>query len=162
MKNLGLCQKACTGQSVYWHALNREILPLTLNGLKILSGRWERGRDTPGDFRLWKQEVVLSKWTLSCTKRKLQSYDDQLSSWVSTITFTSTIQLYKIMLAIFKHTISQYELLFCNFVQSKSARHFRCLSSVDNNEKKNKTNLSDNCKKRSFHVKNNAPFLTLI
>ena len=28
MKNLGLCQKACTGQSVYGHALNREILPL--------------------------------------------------------------------------------------------------------------------------------------
>ena len=29
MKNLGLCQKACTGQSVYGHALNREILPLS-------------------------------------------------------------------------------------------------------------------------------------
>ena len=28
MKNLGLCQKACIGQSVYGHALNREILPL--------------------------------------------------------------------------------------------------------------------------------------
>ena len=28
MKNLGLCQKAFTGQSVYGHALNREILPL--------------------------------------------------------------------------------------------------------------------------------------
>ena len=28
MKNLGLCQKACTGQSVYGHALNRQILPL--------------------------------------------------------------------------------------------------------------------------------------
>ena len=28
MKNLGLCEKACTGQSVYGHVLNREILPL--------------------------------------------------------------------------------------------------------------------------------------
>ena len=34
MKNLGLCQKACTGQSVYGHALNREILPLSLNKIR--------------------------------------------------------------------------------------------------------------------------------
>ena len=30
MKNLGLCQKVGTDQSVYEHALNREILPLKI------------------------------------------------------------------------------------------------------------------------------------
>ena len=36
MKNLGLCQKACTGQSVYGRALNRETLPLITSNTKLV------------------------------------------------------------------------------------------------------------------------------
>ena len=114
MKNLDLCQKACTGQSVYGHALNRAILPLTFS--------------TNGD-RNWL--IFPLRFTITVALQNSRRYSQEFKSLTEMMNFHNTINYCIhgtihcdcIALAASRY-VAEVNFLIIHFGHSKESRSF--------------------------------------